>query len=505
MNPIPRRLFSLRWKLSLLSLATFGISIGLLCTFLYRAIAKYQVEAFDTALHNFSVDVNQSLEVDFFGNVVSTNFFSGSEKILPFSLGDTIVQLRDLSGRSVARSGSLGGAELPLQPKDLLSGSATAMRTIVLRRDKAPPLEYRLATVYIDRPGVHDFFLQVAAPMRSLNESLQRLALIFFLAIPIVLLVAFLLSWFLAGRAIKPIKAISRAAQQIQPSQLSQRLPLPKVRDETYELTATLNELLDRLEKAFLSQDHFIAHVSHQLRTPLAVAQGELELLLAKTTETAARESLTVSISELKYLARLVGHLLLLARIEAGAGTLEKSLVRLDEAILEVLGRLERRAEGRAIKLRCNFLASGGLETFEFLGDGDLLKSMIENLVDNAIKYSPAHSTVEVALWESDSKHVIRVKDQGRGIAPGEKDSLFKRFYRSKDHAPELGGPLKRVPGTGLGLVVAQEIAQIHGGQITVTSDSGNGSEFAVELPKPPSLGFRKGATLPLIDTARPA
>lgn len=485
-----KRLFSLRWKLSLLSLFTFGVSIALLCGWLYRAISKHQVEAFDSALHNFSIDVMQSLEVDFFGNVISTNFFAGAEKILPFSLGDTIVQLRDGSGRSVARSGSLGGAELPLLSSDIqTAGTTSSIRTIVLRRDKTSPQEYRLSTVFIDRPGIRDFFLQVAAPMRSLNASLQKLALVFFLAIPFILLLGFAVSWFLSGRAIKPIRVITKAARKMQASQLSLRLPLPAVRDETYELTATLNDLLDRLEKAFLSQDHFIAHVSHQLRTPLAVAQGELELLLGKTTDPAARESLQVSISELKYLGRLVGHLLLLAKIEAGAGTLEKSSVRLDEAILDVLGRLERRAEARGIKLRCNFLASGGHECFEFLGDADLLKSMIENLVDNAIKYSPPQTTVEVALWESDAAHVIRVKDQGEGIRAEERENIFRRFYRTKEQTTG-----KRTSGHGLGLVVAQEIAQIHGGKISLSSDSVSGSEFTIELPKPlrTQSGLRK-------------
>jgi signal transduction histidine kinase len=273
------------------------------------------------------------------------------------------------------------------------------------------------------------------------------------------------------------VKLIIQKANAIEANQLKERVPVPDSRDEIFNLAVTINSLLSRLEKAFQSQERFIADASHQLKTPLAILRGELDLLLKKERSSEEVDAFLRSLSqEIDHLSKMVEDLLLLARTDAGVETFLFEKVRLDEVLIGEVARLEKLARTKSVKLKLN--VDPNIKDFEVKGDVDLLKCLFHNVIENAIKYSPESSPIEVDLKQSlgdNDKLIVEVRDQGPGIAPEELDKIFERFHRSAN-ARNLG------LGAGLGLAVAKKIADLHGAEIAAKSLKSQGSQFTVQI-----------------------
>lgn len=262
---------------------------------------------------------------------------------------------------------------------------------------------------------------------------------------------------------------------------LSDRIPVPPTDDEIRELALTFNGLLNRLERAFNSQERFISNASHQLKTPLTILKGELNLLNKRSPVIEdLREFAMSASSEIDHMIKLVEDLLLLARLEAGEDTLAVEPVALDEVLLNVVSRIQRLAEPRDIKIKTMFGAesAGGELDVEILGDEDLISCLLENLVENAVKYSPNGTEVRVMLYSTNRDIQIVVSDEGPGISSENKRKIFERFHRNH--------PSSFVAGSGLGLAIASEIAHLHAGQIEVdgNDDGRPGAKFTVTFRK---------------------
>lgn len=480
--------YSLRMRLTALYLALLALTLGIFCTILYQVFVRNHQQEFDFALHNHAVDVSQSINVDVFGDLVfNPSAIFAKEKIFPFSLGKSFYQIVSLEGQVINPSSNLGDAYLPLFTEDWQSvfRRGHVFRTLTPSdlqrvREAFPGANYRLITFLVKR-GKPIFILQIAVPMTLLEREEANLQLFFLIGIPITLLFAGLMGLYLSNRALEPVRGIIKKAAQLNPSNLSERLPEPNTEDEIRRLTVTLNGLLGRIERAFESHENFIADASHQLKTPLAILRGELDVFRSKQR---TPEEMAVFVDsaaqELLHMSRLLDDLLLLAKIDAGAGSLTVRKLRLDEVLLECVSRFELLAKKKGISIRFDLDdRQGGAAENAFVvdGDSDLLQSMFSNLVDNAVKYSPEGSPIEVCLINETDRVFTQIRDFGDSIPPEAAERLFKRYER--------GNLLvSGVSGTGLGLTIAQRIAELHGGNISILQDKLPGKAFQVEMKK---------------------
>ena len=300
--------------------------------------------------------------------------------------------------------------------------------------------------------------------------------------IPFTLLVSGGLGYWASHRAFSPVMRMAQKTAQIEMKSLKERIEVKESDAELKELGRTLNQLLERVENAFSAQDRFIADASHQLKTPLAIVRGELELLQARTGHPPeVTEALRNTSQEVAQLIGLVENLLLLARMDAGLGRISFQPIRLDELLSEAMTRLQYVAKRKNVKLVSELepypdQPEANID-FEFLGDGDLIRCLMENLIENAIKYSSENGQVLVHLAEEKDSYSLEVSDQGKGMTQGEIGNIFNRFWRD---------PQKSIaaPGAGLGLAITKKISELHGGVISVHSQPGNGSTFTVRLKK---------------------
>jgi len=454
---------------------------------MYAYIASVHKHEFDAALYNYVVDVSHSMP-DFLphDSVIWDPGQVETELLLPFSRSHVLLQVSDVHGRVLLRSATLGGRLLPtltLPHRAIAADTAeSAIYTDARLRRTALPQErdrrFRMVTHGFLREGTR-FFVQAAVPMVLLEHQEESLLLFLGIAVPLMLVFAGWAGHAFSRRAMAPVAAIIQKANEIEARHLSDRIPVPKAKDEIRELASTLNGLLDRLELAFRSQEAFVADASHQLKTPLSILKGEVDIFRRRgqTTPEETGELLDSVAQEVGYLERMVEDLLLLA--QADSRQIEPSSRRfgLDERVLECVARLQRAPPGEvriAVNLHPEDEVSPG---FQMNGDPELARAMIENLVDNAMKYSPEGSTVHVDLRAEGGHLVLQVRDEGPGIPVEALPNVFDRFYRAS-------ATRNVAAGSGLGLAIVRRVAMLHHGEVSADNAKPNGAVFTVLLPR---------------------
>jgi len=330
-------------------------------------------------------------------------------------------------------------------------------------------------------------FLAIGTPLDP-RGKLQRLLVTLAVLIGMALLISFAGGFWLADRAMQPVKTIATKARSIGETDLSQRFNLPQ-KDEIGQLAQTFDSMLARLESAFARQRQFTADASHELRTPLTIVN--LETTRALSAPRPAKEyqrALQVIQSENELMSHLVNDMLILARMDAQKEPLHQEPLDLSDLALDVVERLVPLATRQEIKLE-----TGELPEVLILGDRQSVTQMLTNLVENAIKYTAQNGTdqmrnvlVETGAHPTRTLGWVRVSDTGPGI-PGEHLAhLFDRFYRvdesrtrSEDESNDESSPT----GSGLGLAIVESIAKLHGGNIQVKSELGKGTVFEITFP----------------------
>ncbi len=473
----------IRVQMALLYLTLSGAGLIVFCLFLFQNYLSSQQESFDKALFNFAADVSSDLEVDFLGRLYSKNRTGDEGKYFPFPLGKSYLEIRNLNGQVLLISKSLRGRNLPAftpEEIELLKQTKASFQTILRPRENRGPSGYLRMVRYLayHEGWLEPLVLQVAVPMDLLEEERRGLIWYFIIAIPSFLLVVGVFGVFLSRRALMPVQRITNKVKGM--GDLKARIPVPKTEDEISQLARTFNGLLDRLEKAFVSQDRFIANASHQLKTPLTILKGELEMVKSSNDKSEVDAFLKSASGEINHMINLVEDLLLLARIESGKDSISLDWVRVDEILLSVVSRLQKLATQKNISIVTNFkseVPNAELDV-DFKGDEELLRSMLENFVENAIKYSPEGKTVSVSLESKHLEFVIEIKDEGPGISPEAQTLIFDRFQREKVSSV--------AQGSGLGLPVAQEIAKLHGVDVKIESDPSTapGTRVSIAFPK---------------------
>ena len=332
----------------------------------------------------------------------------------------------------------------------------------------------RVRTLPIERDDGIGGVLEVGLSEDDMSETLRTLLLILAIAYPVTLAVASFGGVFLAGRALSPIDNVTRMAHRISAEDLGQRLNLRLPDDEVGRLAHTFDEMIARLDEAFRRQRQFTADASHELRTPLTAIKGQVEVALSRPRRASTYRQVLQGVNEeVDRLIRMVGSLLTLARADAGQIPITSESVSLGELIAAAVEQVRPVARQRDLEVR---VEPGPDVTLQ--ADEDLLLQLLLNLLDNAIKYTPAGGRVTVG-WGADREQAqLWVRDTGIGIADKYLPHIFDRFYRVDKARSRTEG------GVGLGLSICRWIAEAHDGSISVQSVPGQGTTFTVRLPR---------------------
>jgi two-component system, OmpR family, sensor kinase len=323
-----------------------------------------------------------------------------------------------------------------------------------------------------------DFLLIILHSLHAQNETLETIRLTFSSMILLGLLLAGTGGYFLARKSLAPVVGMGEHARRIGATNLHERLPVINANDELGQLATTFNDLLDRLDQSFERQRRFIADASHELRTPLAILRGEAEVAMSKQGRTAEDylESLGILHEETSRLIKIVEDLFTLTRADSGQYLLSPETVYLEEVVADCAHAARTLAREKNIELSVDASSECLIR-----GDQALLRRMILNLLDNAIKYTNEGGRVDIACRATTDGFEIDVTDTGPGIPSELHARIFERFFRA-DPARSRSG---REGGAGLGLSIALWIAQAHHGRLELVRSEATGSHFAVFLPGP--------------------
>lgn len=303
------------------------------------------------------------------------------------------------------------------------------------------------------------------APMRA---QVRDLALVLVLGLPVAVAIAGLGGYVVARRALDPIERMTERAQSITADRLGDRLPVANPDNEMGQLATVFNDTLARLERSFAQMRQFTADASHELRTPLTAIRSVGEVgLRGRRDEEGYRAVIGSMLEEVDQLSGLVDRLLTLSRTETRQGRLDSEAVSLDELAAGVAADLGVLAEEKGQTID---LAGGGAVA---QGDRLMLRQALMNLVDNAIKFSPAGSRIDIRTHGNDGRAFVDVSDTGPGVPPGARAHIFDRFYRASAD----------VEGNGLGLAIARSAVEASGGLLTLQQTGPGGSTFRINLP----------------------
>lgn len=481
---------TIRLRLTLWYTALLGATLILFSVAVYSAVtASLRMQIEENArgqARDIANIITQQIELDLVILGRNADAIFPAVDLFASSAG---VQILNSQGNIVIRSANLGEFELP--------GYRQAMTRVVTGADDiaylTPPdsattfLVYSVPLVSADRIlGA----VQLIQPVNSVISAVNQVSRYLMLGTAVSLVLAAIIGAFLARRALAPIDTIANTADTITRTRdLGKRIQIADNASEVGRLGATFNAMLDRIQRLFMTQERLIGDVSHELRTPLTTIQGNVELLqrmaAAPVADASPRvqeyaellgETLAEVQVETERMSTMVADLLLLAQADSGELQLQCAPVEVDTLLLDVYRQARRLAEhykgpqGLDIRL-------GSEDQALVMGDRDKLRQVMLNLVENAVKYTPAGGTVTLGITHEDGWVKVVVQDTGIGIRPEQQTLIFDRFYRTdKARSREFGG-------SGLGLSIAQSIAQAHQGRITVESTLGAGSTFTLWLP----------------------
>jgi len=317
------------------------------------------------------------------------------------------------------------------------------------------------------------FIVESGAPYHQIQVVLHGLLLTFAIYMPFVVSLAVAGGYWLMRRSLQPVDEITKRAEGITSTNLSERLPVIRSGDELERLSMSLNRMIERLDNAFEHINRFSADASHELRTPLTILQLELEGIAQNYRRDASLgDQIGSALEETNRMSRIVESLLTISRLDAGEVKMDKLRLDLGELAASTAGEMKLLAEEKSISLGIH-VESG----MQVLGDRVRLQQVIVNLIDNSIKYTQIGGAIKVRVLREGNSAVLEVSDNGLGIPPHSLPHVFERFYRADKARSRATG------GAGLGLSIVKAICAAHNGEITVSSQEGHGSSFRVELP----------------------
>lgn len=462
---------SIRWRLTLwFALIMCGILI-ITGVVLHVLLQNYLYNQVDDDLRVYSAQVHGTLHLDEIPEPLDPDVIhSNLPDVNEFASPGIYIQLIDQTGNVVVKSDNLGAQELPVKPSLIEQGFAGNVGIETVSAGADTDVRIMVSPLYYEHQDeVQTLLLEVAQSLKHVDSIMSQLRWVLLIGVLLALALAVISGGLIIRRVLAPVRRITRTAQTIEASSdLDRRVSYNGPMDEVGQLAHTFDHMIEHLDRAFESQKHFVGDASHELRGPLTVLKGNLDLLKRDLNEQERQESLRAMRIETDRMIKIVDDLLLLAEIESGHEE-QNQVVSLNEILEEGLSRGQQSAGKRRISI-------GRQETLSIKGSAHRLRQLIDNLVINAIRYTGEEGDITLSLFRDGDYACLEVTDTGIGIEPEHLEHIFERFYRADKARSRVKG------GIGIGLVIVKEIAEQHGGTVTVVSEPGTGSTFTVRL-----------------------
>jgi heavy metal sensor kinase len=468
-------LSSIKARVLVFYVAVLFMILPVLGIFLYLSLDKIIYESIDSSLLSRAKALatlvsNENGETQFnFSDEIMWEYNSPNAK--------NFFQIRYADGTTIEKSRSLKKLELPLPS----SQNRINYQTIHLDGVPAKLVNFRFINYGEDEPenkvsaaerNASSFIVQCAQTIDEQVELMKDYGLILSLSIFSIMIISATGGFFIAKRALSPIRHISDRIKGISESNLAERIPTQNVPEELRGLAVSFNQAFDRLEKSFRRQKQFVSDASHELRTPLSVILSLSEVTLRKERSSEEYKNALTAIGEATgMMSEIVGKLLTVARLGSDNIELKMDSTDLSEVIREAMKVVTPLAnrKGVIINLEPN-------EQTSVTGDRAALLEVIVNVLDNAIKYNVQNGKVDIAIVKESDLIKIEIQDTGIGISDEDLDKVFDRFYRVDQSRSKEGG------GIGLGLSICEEIVKLHGGRIKIRSQIGTGTTVSIYL-----------------------
>jgi signal transduction histidine kinase len=443
--------WSLRWKLAFYA-ATLAVVATLAGAATTWTIMRYwEVRAFDQRL---ALDAQELFrDVENFEGGLAANSRIFQEKFVPLALRERLIEIRGPGGESLYRS-----------PNVPSSGLYDGVENIHTR--KVGGRRVRTGTFHWNQ-----LTLSVGADMKEVDQIGWNIILGMFGAIPTVLIVIVIGGRWVAKQALAPVEAITQAASRITVQNLDQRLPVPTTADEIAELITVLNSTLDRLQRSFEQSVRFSAEASHHLKTPISVLRAGIEEILTDPDTPAKQQTRADALlHQIHQLTSIAENLLLLARADAGRLDLHCETFDLSDVLRGMSEDAGVMAEAEGMEVETKLPPE-----LPMVADRRAVSLIVQNLLENAIKYNQPDGCICIYATGSNGDAEVTVKNNGEPIPPERAPHIFERFYRGRADA--------RIPGQGLGLTIACELAKAHGGSLELVRSDREWTEFRLSLP----------------------
>jgi two-component system, OmpR family, sensor kinase len=451
------------WYVAVVGVVLVGFSLGvyaLLFRVLHSRVDESLLGILDTAITSLSNDAAEGQSPEDGARSTVAELSHRWQRLAVY----------DPDGRLLARA--------PGAPKELRLPSAVPQPPggpiLYSIREDDDDDDHRLAVIRTRLPGGTAYLIAASQPLEPLNDELESVREVLTTAVPLAMAVAAIGGWFLARKALKPVVAMADEARRMGFADVGGALPVANPRDELGKLALAFNDLLGRIATAFGQQRQFMADASHELRTPLATIQTAASVGLQKATrpEHEYREALGIVIGQSRRLRRLVDEMLTLARADAGHLPLRHEKLDLGEVLHDAARTASLLGGPRRVRIEVQERD----EEVPYEGDAELLVRMLQNLLDNAVRYTADGGVVELGLSVDPASLRISVRDAGPGIPAEAQPRVFDRFFRV-DEARSRGG-------AGLGLAIARWVAEAHKGKLELVRSGPRDTLFEVTLPR---------------------
>lgn len=457
---------SLRNRIALFYLSATSVITLLVFIVIYQVVYNASFDNLDERLEFEVIDIVDDMDLNrdsifFFDDAEWTEKEHQEAEVYPI-----FAEVTDIDKNVVKRTPNLKSAALTLFPFSSGSDNFNSRLSDKQVRQTQRPI--------LNKSGRLIGYVIVAIPLEGAAGVVANLRRVLIISFPILLIMLFFITRYIAGKSIGPLIKITQDAEEITKEDLSRRIELPQKKDEIYKLAQTVNSLMNRLEDAVLREKQFTADASHELRTPLSVIKGTLEVLIRKPREAEHYQTkIQYCIKEVDRIAGLIDQLLMLARQESSQIEIEAVVIELSKNTRYSIFRIGEYASDRDIKI--NF---GAKDKYFVKADPALFDIIMENLFSNAIKYSGHSKEIDVIISGTESEVTCSIRDYGIGMNKDQLSRVFDRFYRSEEARSTEAG------GHGIGMAIVKRLADLQNIRVDYFSEPLKGTTVTLRFQR---------------------